>query len=103
MRSLLQAGKPEGVVGYAVDLGEAGGVRVVSRAQAIVACIRAEGVLGLSGFAVLVCGRQRWASAVWTGKTWQVIVGDYHKTLWVVGVYEGAGEAWESLEEVARS
>lgn len=92
---------PKGIIGYCVDLPAIGEGRMCDRAQAIVACVRAQGGLGLEGTAVLAYSARTWAAMTWTGGVWVVESGRYEGgEAWTVGVYTGIAAAWNALEEV---
>ena len=92
---------PASIIGYCVDLPAIGEGRMVDRGQAIVACVRAQGGLGLEGTAVLAYSARSWAAMTWTGGAWLVESGRYEGgEAWTVGVYTGIAAAWNALEEV---
>ena len=92
---------PASIIGYCVDLPAIGEGRMVDRGQAIVACVRAQGGLGLEGTAVLAYSARTWAAMTWTGGVWLVESGRYEGgEAWTVGVYTGIAAAWNALEEV---
>ena len=100
-QAIIAAEGPASVLGYAVDLSAIGEGRMVDRAQAIVAGVRAQGGLGLEGTAVLAYSARSWAAMTWTGGAWLVESGRYEGgEAWTVGVYVGIAAAWNALEEV---